>query len=207
MKFFCCFHFPYLNDFIISFQKSFILPKYHVLAELWNFSYFVWDFFVKKGSFPAKTVGIWNSQSVPQTHFNSYFQMGKIYPFRKESIFLFLSYFEIFHSRFWRNKIKFLFNSQNLLSSIEQCMWLHLCFLFGKFHIDIHNKMAHNNGTDLLYETDFDITKDGFCWTDIFIKWFEDYQLLCQFARLLILKVEICSACKCNYLQTWLSVL
>ena len=117
------------------------------------------------------------------------------------------SYFEIFHSRFWRNKIKFLFNSQNLLSSIEQCMWLHLCFLFGKFHIDIHNKMVHNNGTDLLYETDFDITKDGFCWTDIFIKWFEDYQLLCQFARLLILKVEICSACKCNYLQTWLSVL
>ena len=26
--------FPYLNDFIISFQKSFILPKYHVLAVM-----------------------------------------------------------------------------------------------------------------------------------------------------------------------------
>ena len=36
----------------------------------------------------------------------------------------------------------FLFNSENLLSRIGQCMWLHLYFPFGKFHLDIHNKMT-----------------------------------------------------------------
>ena len=46
-------------------------------------------------------------------------------------------------------------------------MWLHLYFLFGKFHLDIHNKMADNNGNALLHETDFDISKDRFCWIDI----------------------------------------
>ena len=42
-------------------------------------------------------------------------------------------------------------------------MWLHLYFLFRKFHGDIHNKMADNNGTALPHETDFDIIKDRFC--------------------------------------------
>ena len=42
------------------------------------------------------------------------------------------------------------YNSKNLLLSIEQCIWLHLYFLFGKFHLDIlHNKMADNNDTAL----------------------------------------------------------
>ena len=63
----------------------------------------------------------------------------------------------------------FIFNSENLLSSIEQSTWLHLYFPFGKFHLDIHNKMADNNGTALPNETDFDISMDRFCWTDIFI--------------------------------------
>ena len=53
----------------------------------------------------------------------------------------------------------FLFNSENLLSSIGQCTWLHLYFLFRKFHLD---KMA-DNGTALPHETDFDISKDRFC--------------------------------------------
>ena len=57
----------------------------------------------------------------------------------------------------------FFFNSENQLSSIEQSMWLHLYFLFRKFHGDIHNKMADNNGTALPHETDFDIVKDRFC--------------------------------------------
>ena len=60
-------------------------------------------------------------------------------------------------------------------------MWLHLYFPFGKFHLDIHNKMADKNGTALPYETDFDISKERFCWTDIFVWWFEDYQLHYQF--------------------------
>ena len=100
----------------------------------------------------------------------------------------------------------FFFNSENLLSSIEQCMRRHLYFPFGKFHLDIHNKMADNNGTAFPHETDFNIIKDRFCWIDIFITWFGDHQLPYQFVRLLLM-VEICSACKCNYLQTWLSVL
>ena len=57
----------------------------------------------------------------------------------------------------------FFFNSENLLSSIEQCTWPHLYFPFGKFHLDIHNKMAHNNGTALPHKTDFDISRDRFC--------------------------------------------
>ena len=56
-----------------------------------------------------------------------------------------------------------IFNSENLLSSIEQSTWLHLYFPFGKFHLDIHNKMADNNGTALPNETDFDISMDRFC--------------------------------------------
>ena len=71
--------------------------------------------------------------------------------------------------------MKFFFNSENLLSSIEQTMWLHLYFLFRKFHLDTHNKMIDINGTVLPHETDFDINKDCFCWTDVFIRWFEDY--------------------------------
>ena len=57
----------------------------------------------------------------------------------------------------------FFFYSKNLFSSTEQCTWPHLYFPFGKFHLDIHNKMADNNGTALPHETDFDISKDRFC--------------------------------------------
>ena len=38
-----------------QFSKTFFLKILYVLAELWIFSYFVWCFFVKKGSFSAKT--------------------------------------------------------------------------------------------------------------------------------------------------------
>ena len=41
--------------------------------------------------------------------------------------------------------------------------WLHLYFPFGKFHSDICNKMADNNGNTLQHEIDFDISKDRFC--------------------------------------------
>ena len=37
-----------------------------------------------------------------------------------------------------------------------------LCVPFGKFDLDIRNKMADNNGTALPHETDFDISKDRF---------------------------------------------
>ena len=84
----------------------------------------------------------------------------------------------------------FFFNSENLLSSIEQCTWLHLYFPFGKFHLDISNKIADNIGTTLPHEIDFHVSKDCFCWIDIFIRWFEDYQLPYQFVRLLLLKVN-----------------
>ena len=52
----------------------------------------------------------------------------------------------------------FSFNSENLLPSIGQCTWVHLYFPFGKLRLDIHNKMADNNGTALPHETDFDIS-------------------------------------------------
>ena len=42
--------------------------------------------------------------------------------------------------------------------SIGQCMWLHLYFPLEKFHFDIQNKMANNNGAALPHETDFDIS-------------------------------------------------
>ena len=178
-------------------------------------------------------------QSVPQTHFGSDFQKGKIFPFGKESVFLFRknqplledrkfkllmcmllvfcasrnvsfnynNHFLKFFTGFENLPSSSFLNSENRLLSIEQSMWLHLYFLFGKFHLDIHNKMADNNGTALPHETNFDIIKDCLCcWIDVFIRWFEDYQLLYQFFRLL-LKVDICSVCKCNYLQTWLSIL
>ena len=48
---------------------------------------------------------------------------------------------------------------------------------FGKFHLDIRNKMADNSGTALPHKIDSDIRNDRFCWTNIFIMWFEDYQL------------------------------
>ena len=41
-------------------------------------------------------------------------------------------------------------------------MLLHLYLPFGKFHLDIHNKMA-DNVTALPHETDFDISKHRFC--------------------------------------------
>ena len=75
----------------------------------------------------------------------------------------------------------FYFNSKHLLLSIEQCTWLLLYFPFGKFHLDIHNKIADNNGTALPHETAFDSSKDRFCWIDIFIRWFEEYQLPYEF--------------------------
>ena len=36
--------------------------------------------------------------------------------------------------------------------------------------------MADSGGA-FQHEADFDISKDSFCWIDIFIRWFEDYQL------------------------------
>ena len=86
----------------------------------------------------------------------------------------------------FENVLSVFFNSENLLSSIEQCMWLHLYFPFRKFYLDMCNKMADNNGTALLQETDFDISKDPFRWINIFIRWSEDYQLFYQFIRLLL---------------------
>ena len=65
----------------------------------------------------------------------------------------------------------FFFNSENLLSSIEQCKRLHLYFSFRKFrHLEIRNKMGDNNASALPHEIDFDISKDRFCRTDIFIR-------------------------------------
>ena len=52
---------------------------------------------------------------------------------------------------------RFPFSSKNLFSSTEQCTWLHLYFPFGKFHSDIHNKMADNNGTDVRINPDLDL--------------------------------------------------
>ena len=57
----------------------------------------------------------------------------------------------------------FFYNSENLLSSIGECTWLYLYFTFGKFHLDIHSKMADNNGIALTHEKYFDISKDRFC--------------------------------------------
>ena len=106
------------------------------------------------------------------------------------------SYFEIFHQRFWKFTVKFFsvfFNSENcyqVLSSAHGCIYTSHS---GKFHLDIWNKIADNNGiycSSTPHEADFDITvririsKDWFCWTDIFIRWFEDYKLLYQFVRL-----------------------
>ena len=88
---------------------------------------------------------------------------------------------KFFNEGFENLPSRFFFNFGNLLSSIEQCTWLHLYFPFGKFYLDIRNKMADNNGTALPHKTDFDISKDRFYWIDIFIRWFEDYQLPCQF--------------------------
>ena len=48
-------------------------------------------------------------------------------------------------------------------------------FPFGKFHLDIRNKMADNSGTALPHKIDFDISKHRFFLTNIFIMWFEDY--------------------------------
>ena len=50
-------------------------------------------------------------------------------------------------------------------------------FPFGKFHLDICDKMADNGGPALPLKIDFDISKHRFCLNNIFIMWFEDYQL------------------------------
>ena len=71
----------------------------------------------------------------------------------------------------------FLFSCENLCLSIEQCMWLHLYFLFGKFHSNIQNKMADNNGIALPSTWNNLILVMSFCWIHIFIRWFEDYKL------------------------------
>ena len=52
-------------------------------------------------------------------------------------------------------------------------------FPFGKFHLDILNKMGDNNGTALPHEADFDISKDRFCWINIFNRWFEIVVSIC----------------------------
>ena len=83
----------------------------------------------------------------------------------------------------------FFFNSENQSSILEQSTWLHLYLPFGKFHLVIRNKRADNNGTALPHETDFDITKDRFCWNDIFARWFEDYQMPYQLVRQVHMKI------------------
>ena len=70
---------------------------------------------------------------------------------------------KFFTEGFENSPSSFFFNSENLLSSIGKCTWLHLYFLFRKFYLDIHNKMADSNGTALPHQTDFDISKDCFC--------------------------------------------
>ena len=55
------------------------------------------------------------------------------------------------------------FTEGNFSSSNEQNTWLHLNIPFGKFHLDIYNKMADDNGTAHPHEIDFDISKDHFC--------------------------------------------
>ena len=81
--------------------------------------------------------------------------------------------FKLFTKGFENLPSSFFFNSENLLSSIGQCTCLHLYFLFGKFHLHILNKMADNTVTAFPHETDFDISKDRFCWIDIFVRWFK----------------------------------
>ena len=84
----------------------------------------------------------------------------------------------------------FFFNSENLLSSIERT-WVHLYFPFGKFNLDMRNKVADNNGTALPHETDFDIIKDRF-----FELIYLSGDLKTINCRRLPLKAEICSASK-----------
>ena len=70
---------------------------------------------------------------------------------------------KFFNEGFENLPSSFFFNSENLLSNIKQCTWLHLYFPFGKLPLDIRNKMEDDNGTALPHETDFDISKDRFC--------------------------------------------
>ena len=145
---------------------------------------------IKKQSFHHKPVSAVTSKRGRSSLLgkNPSSRFGRIIPFRKtknlncRSLCMSLV-FKLFTLpwNFSRKVLKiyrqvFFFNSKNLLSSIEQCTWLHLYFLFEKFHLKIHNKMADNKGTDLPHETGYDISKDCFCYIDIFIKWFEDYQ-------------------------------
>ena len=121
-------------------------------------------------------------------------------PFQVESIFPFRKNRPLSEDTKFKSSLCMSLVFDNLLLSIEQCSWLHLYFPFGKFHLKIH-KMADFHMKQILT-----LVRTVFCWIDIFIRWFEDYQLLYQFIRLL-LKVLSCSACKCNYLQTWLPML
>ena len=113
---------------------------------------------------------------------NSSSHFGKIIPFRKtqnlncrcacrqcsvnREMFLLviniLNHILEFFTEGFENLPPSFFGSENLLSNIDQCTRLHLYFPFGKFHSDIHNKMADNNGTALRHETDFGISKNRF---------------------------------------------
>ena len=46
------------------------------------------------------------------------------------------------------------------MSSARGCTFY---FPFGKFGLDIRNKMADNGGTALPHKIDFNISKDRFC--------------------------------------------
>ena len=83
------------------------------------------------------------------------------------------SYFEIFHQRFWEFTTKFFL----IRKSVIKYWAVHVAAFFTS-HLDIRNKMADNGGTPVPHEIDFDISKDRFCWTNVFIMWFEGYQLL-----------------------------
>ena len=107
-----------------------------------------------------------------------------------------------FFTEGFENLLSSFFYSKNLLSSIGQSTWLHLYFPFRKFHLVIHNKIADNNGTALQYETNFDISARTVSVELIYLSGdLKTINLPYQFV-ILLLKVEICSACKCNYLQT-----
>ena len=78
------------NDFfaeitkqIISFPKLFILSKYHVFAELWMFSYFVWCFLLKRV--------ISSHSSCVFLHTYPIFMHFKFHPTNKAGILMFIT--------------------------------------------------------------------------------------------------------------------
>ena len=70
---------------------------------------------------------------------------------------------KFFTEGFENLRSSFFFNPKicyQVLSSAHGCIFY---FLFGKFGLDIRNKIADNRGTALPHKIDFDISKDRFC--------------------------------------------